>query len=366
MLNKTSLVSQGWKITESSLSQFTNHNGVFQDGVLAFCRDCDGALWLLAGHTNLGGISLWKGSSVDDLVKQCGITYNFEMGRAGEAFQGISYPDGPLSRGQIWPNGLWIDQDDGKFYCFIHNETGWGAMDTSYTVNGQQEGEPDFRHIGLMTSGDQGRSWDFEGWVLTSHEPCWTAQYRPEGMAGGQEMKSVNLGAGDFSLLVNDRDGYFYIFYTQMLWDAANNQNSDFLYAARAPINSKGLPGHWHKYYEGAYTEPGNLGKETSIVEKGNIPCVSYNTYLHKYMMTSYRRDYWISGKGACQVSFSDDLHSWTIPIPLDPDREDLSKPYFTICNADISGLHNVTGQQFRLFIESNGTDVYKVDITIA
>jgi len=362
---KKGVIILRWIVSESSLSQYTNDNGVYQDGTLAFCRDKDGVLWALLGHSHLGGVSLWKGTSVDDMQKQCYIEYNFHLGEAGKAFDGTFYPDGPRSRGQIWPYGLWIDPEDGRFYCFIHNETGWGAKETSYTVFGLNEGEPDFRHIGLMTSDDQGKSWDFRGWIITSNKPCWSEHYRPDGMQGGQRGRDIFLCAGDFTLYVNHKDGYFYIFYTQIEHNIDTKSCYDRIYAARAPIESKGLPGSWKKLYNGSFSEPGNMGKESPVVENANVPCISYNYYLNKYIMTSYRRDCWVSGKGACQVAFSDDLVNWSKPELLAPDRKDLSKPYFTICNTEKEGMHNETGKTFRLFMESNGTDVEKADVTI-
>ncbi|MCD9021689.1 hypothetical protein [Cohnella silvisoli] len=360
-----SLTDERWTVSTTELTQFTNANGVYQDGNVAMCRDKDGVLWALVGHNNLGEITLWRGTCVEDLTKQFAIEYEFEMGRAGAAFHGIPYPDGPRSRGKIWPNGLWIDPEDGRFYCYVHNETAWGAEDTSYTAYGLQEGEPDFRHIGLMTSGNQGKSWDFTGWVVTSSLPCWTELYRPDGMEGGQSAESFVLGAGDFCFYPNERDGYFYIFYSQITVDQANEVKGDHIYAARAPMAGRGLPGQWRKLYDGEFAEPGNGGRETAVVHSGNVPFLSYNRHLEQYMLTSYRRELWVQGLGACQVSFSRDLIHWSEPVPLAIERQDLSRPYFTVCNTNKEGLIQDTGRTFRLLIETNGTDVYWADVRL-
>lgn len=360
-----SLTQLGWTVSDTALTQFTNVNGVFQDGNVAMCRDKDGALWALVGHNNLGQITLWKGTCVEDLAILLPIEYRFEMGRAGEAFHGIPYPDGPHSRGKIWPNGLWIDPEDNRFYCYVHNETGWGAEDTSYTAYGLQEGEPDFRHIGLMTSDDQGKSWDFAGWVLTSSYPCWTEKYRPDGMEGGQDAERFVLGAGDFCFYPNEGDGYFYILYTQITVHKSSGLHEDHIYMARAPMSGKGLPGQWRKLYKGEFTEPGNLGRETFVVPYGNVPFLSYNSHLEQYLMTSYRRELWQQELGACQISFSDDLIHWSKPIPLAIDRKDLSKPYFTVCNSAREGRIQDSGRTFKLLVETNGKDVYQVDISL-
>ena len=68
---------------------------------------------------------------------------NFNVGAAGIAFNNMNYPDGPKSRGQIWPCGLYIDSI-GKFYCYLHNETGEPAGGTGYNLYGLVEGKRDF------------------------------------------------------------------------------------------------------------------------------------------------------------------------------------------------------------------------------
>jgi hypothetical protein len=355
-----------WLVSKSHASQFTNANGVWQDGLLGLSRDGKGNLWALVGHTGIGELSVWEGSTVDDLERKYFVKYNFKIGKAGKAFEGSAYPDGPRARGWIWPSGFWVDAEDGKFYAYFHNETGWGAGETGYTAFARKEGEPDFRHIGLMVSDDQGRTWDFKGWILTAHQPSWTNRYKPDAVEGGQDSDLVFLGAGDHSLFVNLQDGYMYLFYGQIAYDLkTNTARKDYVYVARATIESKGLPGAWNKYFEGSFSEPGNMGKETAILEGGAVPNVAYDTYLQKYLLTTYNRPNWYANKGACQISFSTDLVHWTKPTLLAPDRKDLSMPYFTMSNLDASGPTNVLGRVFRLFAGNNGTDVEKVSVVI-
>ena len=351
-----SCVEAGWTVSPSRPTPFTNANGVYQDGLLCFARDSGGTLWSLLGHMGLGDITLWRGRSVDDLTMLGPVRYNFPLLQAGPAFNGVPYPDGPRSRGQVWPCALWIDPADDTFYCYVHNETGWGGGPTSYNVYGYHEGEPDFRHIGLMSSSDRGRSWDFRGWIITSDKPCWSTLFQPDGMTGGQPPEGIVLGAGDHSLFVNDADGYLYIFYTE----------NSTVYVARAPKSSLGLPGSWQKYYEGAFCEPGNMGRATPLLTNAVIPGVLHNTHLGKYLMTTYHPQLWRSGQGACQIALSDDLVHWSAPRPLDPSRTDLSRPYWTPVSAAESGSPNVAGRTFRLFYEGNGTDVWQVDVTVA
>lgn len=366
---KKDWVDRGWQVSAVSPTPFINSKGVYQDCLLPFRRDRDGVLRLLVGHTNLGGVTLWKGNRVDAMELVGEVIYNFKLGPAGEAFNGTRYPSGPLSRGQLWPMGLWIDKNTGIFYCYIHNETGWGAGDTSYTVHGQQTGEPDFRHIGVMSSRDKGTSWDFEGWIISDEAPCWSEKYRPDGIPeGGQKLDDLCLGAGDFSLYANENDGYLYIFYTmhcKSYIDGVLPKRKQGVFAARAPISSNGLPGSWMKYYDGAFLEPGLLGKAAPVFEAGFIPSVTYNSYLGKYLMTSYDGMLWQNGKGAVILAMSDDLVNWKEWAPLASSRADISNPYFTMVNASEGEDISTTGRTFRVFMESNGTDVQKFDVTI-
>lgn len=362
-------IDKGWQVSKVTLTPFINANGVYQDCILAFRRDSEGSIWLLVGHTNLGTVTRWKGNSVDTMKCLGDVVYNFKLGVAGEAFNGTHYPSGPFSRGQLWPMGLWIDKTTGVFYCYIHNETGWGAEDTAYTVHEQQTGEPDFRHIGVMSSKDKGLSWNFEGWIISDEAPCWSEKYRPDGITeGGQKLDDICLGAGDFSLFANDKDGYLYIFYTmhsKSFIDGVKPKRQNGVYVARAPMDSNGLPGSWMKYYNGSFCELGLMGKATPVFLEGCIPCITYNTYLQKYIMTTYDAKLWQNGEGALILALSDDLINWTDAAPVATSRKDISNPYFTMLGVSDGAELSITGKTFRMFMESNGTDVEKFDITI-
>lgn len=360
MTEQLSLAEQGWIVSPSRPTAFINANGVCQDSMIPLGRDSRGRLWSLLGHSGVGGITLWQGNSVDDLQKIGPIRYNFNLGEAGYAFNGIAYPEGVRSRGGVWAMGLWIDHKDDTFYCYIHNETGWGAGATSYTAFGYQEGEPDFRHLGLMVSRDYGRSWDFAGWIVTSPEPCWTTAFQPEGMTGGQDPDMRCLGAGDMTLFVNEQDEHLYIYFTKTCLGSGSA-----IYCARAPLASNGVPGAWVKYYNGAFSEPGNMGQESPVCLNACEPCVIYSTHLQQYLLSSYHRTLWRSGQGACQIAFSPDTVHFGAPVPLDPTRKDLSQPYWTMCNPSASGSLHVVGNSFRLLFEGNGTDVYQADVII-
>ena len=370
-----SLTGEGWSFGDTSSTVFTNANGVYEDGNIGLCRDSNGDLWAITGHTNTGYIKIFKGTTIDNLTFQYNANFNFtpsadaDAGVAGTAYNGISYPDGIKSRGSMWPTSLWIDSD-GKYYCYFHNETAWNAGGTEYTAKAAAIGEPDFRHIGLMTSNDAGKNWDFEGWVLSANEVCYTTAYRPDGLTtGGQSSDIVSLGAGDNSLYVDTAIGYLYMFYT--ISNFSMSQDTlirDGIYVARASIDSKGMPGSWYKYYNGAFTEPGNMGKETPVLTNAVIPSVSYNSYLGKYVMVTYNRSIWNGvdiGPCPAQISTSTDLVNWSKPQVVDFGRTDMGKAYWTICNSDSTGNIKDTDQTITFLYNLWADDVRKVNVTV-
>lgn len=349
-----------FEVTTPVLTRFINSNGVYQDGQLAFAQDADGSFWGILGHTNLGGITRWHGPNLDEMECLGPIQTTFELGEAGVAFDGTRYADGPLSRGQFWPFGLWIDPENGDFYLYIHNETGWSAGESAYTALAKTSGEPDFRHIGLIRSHDQGATWDFVDWIITAHEPCWTENYRPEDMGPGQNGDFYCLGAGDFCMFEHPSDGYMYLFYTLSWQDRLHPENSrNEICAARSPVAARGRRDTWKKLYNGAFIEPGHCGKETPTILGGLLPCVRWSRAVNRFIMTTYNPDAWRKGECTLQMSFSEDLIEWTAPRILFENRRDLSYPYYTLIPRDESGT------AYRLYMESNGTDIHLSELTI-
>lgn len=163
---------------------------------------------------------------------------------------------------------------------------------------------------------------------------------RSRGLHGGQDGNSVSLGAGDFSIFPNTRDGSI----------------TGTICVARSPLSSQGVPGAWKKLHNGEFRSDGNCGQETPALTGGYIPFVTYNEHLDRYLMNSYNRPAWTSGRGALQFSYSDDLVSWSEPKLTAPEMPELSLPYFTQLPLD-TRLHT-TGQEFQILGESNGTDV--------
>jgi len=170
------------KIGEAMPSPFMNEKGVYQDGTTPMYRDTDGRLWAISGHSHMGHIGVFCGTSLDDMVEMWPIETNFSIGHAEYAFNGVRYPEGILPRGSMWPFGLYICPNTHRFFCWFHNETGWNGRGTAYDAFGLCEKprlDSDFRHVGLMHSDDEGRTWTFDRWVLTGNEVAFTSRYNP-------------------------------------------------------------------------------------------------------------------------------------------------------------------------------------------
>ena len=159
------------EIGESADTAFVRKNGVYQDGTTPFYRDVDGKLWAITGHSHMGQIGMFCGTTADNMVFLYPISTNFAVGHADYAFNSIRYPEGVKARGSVWPMGLYICPKTHRFFSFFHNESGWNGKGTAYDSFGlcnTPKYDSDFRHIGLMHSDDEGRSWTFDRWVLTA------------------------------------------------------------------------------------------------------------------------------------------------------------------------------------------------------
>jgi len=363
-----------WTIGSATDTEINAANDIHQDCVLGLCRDDEGFLWATAGHCGYGKIGVFRGKNADDLKKLYDAQLLFATGAAGEAFGGEAgrYPDGPLARGEIWATGLWIvpktaTKYPGRFYALVHNETGWGARKTGYTAFAQEEGEPDFRHIGLISSDDEGRTWTFHKWAITAAEPCYTEVYRPDGITeGGQKAGVINLGAGDLSVFYQPQEKALYCFYSMLWYDMNDRSVVDKIYVAKAEVSDTGELSEFVKYCNGLFCTPGNGGAETAVMTGGAEPCVAYSKPLGRYLMTTYNRTYWGTGP-TLQVCYSANLVDWSEPIRCVEEHAELSMPYFSLAGHEPGEPHNWLGGDFELFVNTNNTDLklHKVKTSI-
>lgn len=364
-------------IGEGRESVFLTRNGIFQDGTTPTFRDKDGKLWAISGHSHAGHISVFSGTNISTLKELYVAETNFKVGAAGEAFDGVRYPDGVLSRGSVWPFGLFICPVTHRFFAFFHNETGWAGHGTAYDSRGLCETpylDSDFRHIGLMHSDDEGRTWDFDRWVLAGENVGFTEKYNPNGdVAIGQKYGVVDLGSGDFSIYVDDE--FIYIFYDKIKVNMLEGCTDDIdVYVARSRRRSDGIVGDFVKFYDGAFCEAGLFGKETPIVKSLWHAKVVKLKDFGVYMMSGspfkpkgvYRPN---DGSGiidrSVQVRTSTDLINWSDPMTVTKNGEKFGAHYCAFYPDNDTDNFDISGNRFVVQLNGNGTDViaHKVEI---
>ena len=347
---------------------------VNQDGTTPMYRDTDGKLWAMSGHTHAGRIATFCGTSLDDIKELYPIKTNFKTGNAEYAFSGVKYPEGIMPRGSIWPFGLYICPNTHRFFCWFHNETGWGGEGSAYDAYGICEtpkSDTDFRHIGLIHSDDEGLTWDFDRWVMTGYEPSLTRLYNPSGDCKiGQQEDIVKFGCGDFSIYVEPQGDYIYLFYNKIAIDITKDNFRDAwqscdAYVARCRKRYDGIMGDFVKYYDGAFCEAGNLGRESIIMKDCWHPRVVYSEPEKCYIMTSKPIISALKGKisgldekmKVAQFCVSDDLIHWTKPTIFYEDGIPFGNHYNAIISDDKDCQPNILKtNEFSLLCNHNGS----------
>ena len=362
------------RIGEGADSPFVNRVGVYQDGTTPMFRDVDGTLWAMSGHTHMGEIAMFAGSTPQTLTKQWAIETCFSTGNAAHAFAGIPYPEGIAARGSIWPFGLFICPNTHRFFCWFHNETGWNGDGSAYDAFGPCKTpkiDSDFRHVGLMHSDDEGRHWSFDRWVLAAEEVAFTERYNPgAGRMQGQKGDLVRFGSGDFSLFVEPEGDYIYLFYNIIMMNLAPDvmrwEGCD-VYVARCRKREDGAMGDFVKYYDGSFCESGIFGKETPILRDMWHPRVVYCVPEQRYFMTGKPIVASMQGKidgidakhRVLQLSQSTDLIHWSEPQIFFKDGAPWGNHYHAlVSDATIGQPHWLTSCHCLLLHNHNGTDV--------
>ena len=365
-------------IGEGRESPFMNRYGVYQDGTTPMYRDVDGRLWAMSGHSHMGNIAMFVGTSLDDMTLAWNIETSFSVGSADTAFAGIRYPEGVRPRGSIWPFGLYICPVTHRFFAWFHNETGWNGQGTAYDAYGpcdKPRFDSDFRHVGLMHSDDEGKTWTFDRWVLTGAEVAFTERYVPDSQnAVGQKGNTVRFGCGDFCMYIEPDGDFIYLLYNILEMDLSRDTTGDVwqrcdAYIARCRKRSDGTMGDFVKYYEGSFSEAGNLGRETAILENAWHPRVVYSIPEEMFIMTSKpimsTRKCEIPGLDkygrVMQISTSKDLIHWTKPELVYHGGAPWGNHYNAIVPNDTVNQPNILGSnEFSILNNHNGTDVMR------
>jgi hypothetical protein len=247
------------KVTEEKLEPLPDYMGSKNpvDMDFPYCPVMiDGEYWIIYKNGYNGPVVRMKGTNIENAVRQ---------------------PDGearfPLRAPYIL-GGVWYDAAEKRLYAPMHCEQGGYAGMV-------------LREIHLASSADKGLTWKYEGPLLTRDN---TADTRK-----GPDFSGLSWdgGDGDHVIYVDQKGGYIYLFTNHYTWPKTASPAPAFLRhrVARCAIADKMAPGKWHKFYNGQWSEPGVGGKASYV----NGYCVTYDTYLRKYLSFNY-----ISGLSVC------------------------------------------------------------------
>lgn len=224
---------------------------------------------------------------------------------------------GHTDRGRVydsegwWPFTLWKDPATGDWYSYMHTEDG------SQCNTGNPGVGSDLRTIGVWKSSDQGANWTYQGVALSLDG---ARNFQPPANDCNSQAGWPKVGGpGDLDVIPGN-DGYLYMIYNQFTYinpagvPAGVATNRGNMAVARSAISDKGAPGTWYKYWNGAFTEPGQGGHETYVLSAANQRqpkneqhSIVWSTYLNKYVLS------FASGEGV-YLSYSTNLVDWSKP----------------------------------------------------
>ncbi|NNG38958.1 hypothetical protein HJ588_06690 [Flexivirga sp. ID2601S] len=152
--------------------------------------------------------------------------------------------------------GTWVDPDTGNWVGLVHNE---------FTPQPFGDGLH-YDAIDYAVSTDQGKTWQIKGQALSSPYSV----NRDDLAAFPQQ--TYYYGDGDPRLFVDQKSGYFYVYYGSRIVDKGGSWGGFTEHVARASISAKMATGSWQKYYDGTWQQPGVGGKESNVVSVQTSP----------------------------------------------------------------------------------------------
>lgn len=198
----------------------------------------------------LGTVARYKGPDID------------HMARVDDG----AYPDGMTA---CWfLGGMWYDPEEKKLYAPMHVEQ-----------DGERRLYTNLRKIALGTSTDKGRTWKYEGDIITAETYYYPHDaFKFSGAAFGN-------GVADFGFYVDEREDYFYV-YPDEGWSLKTDRRGEMCWnsrVARCAISDKMTPGKWHYFYEGTWDQPA-LGGKSSSVSPGHMWGIVYSKAVDQYV----------------------------------------------------------------------------------
>ena len=222
-------------------------------------------------------------------------------------------PTSPADFDDVDDGGRWMEATyqaaDGTLY-------GWYHYEQRDVCPGDRSREP---RIGAAKSFNNGLDWQDLGIILTA--PPGTLNCDTQNLYFGG-------GVGDFSVMLDPQEDYFYIFYDAYAGEASQQGVA----VARLPFADRDAPvGQAVKWYEGAWDQPGLGGLNTPIfpvrVDWNDSsadamwgPSIHWNTHVNAYVILLNHvvdGDWYQEG---IYVTFNprlDDPTQWTQPTEL-------------------------------------------------
>jgi hypothetical protein len=247
----------------------------------------------------------------------------------------------------VWFEAAWRD-DDGTLFLWYHHEPSGVCKGSGLTLPS----------IGAAISYDNGKTVKDLGVVLESGDPA-DCDSKNGFFAGGH---------GDFSVIPDRENGFFYFFFTNYGGAPAEQGVA----TARMPFADRSHPGGTvKKYYQGQWEEPGQGGHMTPIYPASNSwqqsgtdshwgPSIHWNTFLEKYVI--------LMNHACCEpgwpqvgvyAAFNADLSDpaqWTVPWRILDIDGIAHKPgyYPQVLGLEPDGTDTLAGRVARLYVHGD------------
>jgi hypothetical protein len=299
----------------------------------------EGDLWFIGKNGDGPPVKRMKGKNIEELK---GLPGGAAGAGRGTQPRGSVMEDpvkGRCHRPYIL-GGIWYDPAGKRICAPLHCEYFW----SKWAIQ---------RQIHLATSADLGLTWSYEGPIFLHGEPQRAGSSAPLEARGAECSGAMwDAGHGDHHLFTDEKTGYHYLFSNHYLRAKPGGGSGGLCsrhQVVRCAIADKMEPGKWRKFHNGKWDEPGVGGKGSYV----NGYCVTYNTYLKKYLSFD-----WGGGVAAC-----DDIEKqdWTPVFKLPgaawgfgDKRRQLA---WYVTNEDKTD-GNRTGQHFFVYTGFGGTPV--------
>jgi hypothetical protein len=184
--------------------------------------------------------------------------------------------NGSFDNGYAGVGGVFVDGP--RVYAFYHAED-QENLESNYSKRNNQRAF--IASVGCARSDDGAKTFQKVGQVLTSAHP--------------RKPGAECAGLGDISICLDKTRSYLYAHYSDYSRHADQGVQ---ISVARSPLERKGEPGSWKKYFDGGFDQPGLGGLESHVLSwhsRGGdaySPSVVFCEGIGKYLMVFCVVDY--------------------------------------------------------------------------